>query len=152
MYSVVFVGPAGATPTKMSAEDLTLDCKRHFKDKGTRQKVEGVDELVLLFNYNLKNFQHIYDNNVLIDIEVRPLLDRLSFHSTASVSKSLTFLINVQQCEKEREAESESGSSEPSLFEDNIFAVIEDELPTDYVLLEEDWWHPDSDDRDHRII
>lgn len=67
-------------------------CKRHFKDKGTRQKAEGVDELLRLFNYNLKNFQHIYDNNALIDMEVRPLIDRLSFHSTASVSKSLDVL------------------------------------------------------------
>lgn len=57
---------------KMSAEDFTLYFKSHFKGKGwSKQRAEGVDELVFLFNYNLKNFQHIYENNVLIDMEVR---------------------------------------------------------------------------------
>lgn len=56
----------------MSTEDFTLYFKSHFKGKGwSKQKAEGVDELVFLFNYNLKNFQHIYENNALIDMEVR---------------------------------------------------------------------------------
>lgn len=46
--------------------------------------------------------------------------------------------------------ELESASSEPSLFEDNISGVIEDELPADYALLEEEWWRPDGPNQDRR--
>lgn len=61
----------------MSTEDFTLHYKSHFKGKGwSKQRAEGVDELVFLFNYNLKNFQHIYENNALIDMEVRGLPGR----------------------------------------------------------------------------
>lgn len=60
------------TKRKMSAEDFTLYFKSHFKGKGwSKHRAEGVDELVFLFNYNLKNFHHIYENNALIDMEVR---------------------------------------------------------------------------------
>lgn len=56
----------------MSTEDFTLYFKSHFKGKGwSKHRAEGVDELVFLFNYNLKSFQHIYENNALIDMEVR---------------------------------------------------------------------------------
>lgn len=132
----------------MSAEDFTLYFKSHFKGKGwSKQRAEGVDELVFLFNYNLKNFQHIYENNALIDMEVRGSrqafspLARCPFHSVGPLSR---------QSEKEHEVELESASSEPSLFEDNIFGVMEDELPADYVLLEEEWWRPDGTGQDRR--
>lgn len=136
----------------MSTEDFILYFKSHFKGKGwSKQRADGVDEMVFLFNYNLKNFQHIYENNALIDMEVRGLATpalrtsqtfcRCPFHS---------FRRLFRQSEKEHEVEFESASSEPSLFEDNIFAVIEDELPADYFLLEEEWWRPDGPSQDRR--
>lgn len=88
----------GAASTKMSVEDLTLDCPSDSEDQGVEKKacdlfmaeeadgdvvvggvsaiaVGGEDdvlylELFLLFD-NLKSFQRIYFNNALIDLEVR---------------------------------------------------------------------------------
>lgn len=86
----------GAASTKMSVEDLTLDCPSDSEDQGVEKKardlfmaedgdvvvggVRGVGiggeddvlylELFLLFD-NLKSFQRIYFNNALIDLEVR---------------------------------------------------------------------------------
>lgn len=84
----------GAVSIKMSVEDLTLDRQSDSEDLGTKKKVHNPCpledaygdgsfgdlvggendvlylELSLLFN-NLKSFQRIYDNNALIDLEVR---------------------------------------------------------------------------------
>lgn len=88
----------GAASTKMSVEDLTLDCPSDSEDQGVEKKardlfmaeeavgdvvvggVRGIGiggeddvlylELFLLFD-NLKSFQRIYFNNALIDLEVR---------------------------------------------------------------------------------
>lgn len=88
----------GAASTKMSVEDLTLDCPSDSEDQGVEKKardlflteeadgdvvvggdrgigIGGEDdvlylELFLLFD-NLKSFQRIYFNNALIDLEVR---------------------------------------------------------------------------------
>lgn len=90
--------PPGAASTKMSVEDLTLDCQSDSEDQGVEKKAcdlfpaeeadgDGVAggvrrlgmggeddvlylELFLLFD-NLKSFQCIYFNNALIDLEVR---------------------------------------------------------------------------------
>lgn len=135
-------------------EDFTLYFKRHFKDRGwSKQRAEGVDELVFLFNYNLKNFQHIYENNALIDMEVRGSARRTS-HPPGIILPLRSAFHRVkcmfQQSEKEHEVELESGSSEPSVYEDNFFAVIEEELPADYVLLEEECWRPYGPSQDRR--
>lgn len=88
----------GAASTKMSVEDLTLDCPSDPEEQGVEKKacdlllveepdgdvvvggVRGIGiggeddvlylELFLLFD-NLKSFQRIYFNNALIDLEVR---------------------------------------------------------------------------------
>lgn len=89
----------GAVSIKMSVEDLTLDRQSDFEDQGTEKKVHNPRlvedaygdgnfgdlvggendvlylELSLLFN-NLKSFQRIYDNNALIDLEVRTSIRR----------------------------------------------------------------------------
>lgn len=83
-YTYALEVQQGATQTKMSLEDLNSDFQSDEsdyepkkEDDDNEKKTEDIDEeeelnyfeLVLLHNV-LMCFQHIYDNNALIDMEV----------------------------------------------------------------------------------